>query len=102
MQYKPNSIFSAAESILNEAATKNKPVQKYVLAFQKSINDHEWHHDDDKEMIKMYKNDKADLQRVLDAYKSGDWKRAYRTAENMDTAARDHIHSGIFNQISEA
>jgi hypothetical protein len=66
---------------------------------RETIKNYVWKADTDQDMLDMYAADRADLQKVLDLYEAGQWKRAYKFAQSMDTAPREHIDDLIYDDI---
>lgn len=75
---------------------------KYIEQFEAAIKSHRWDKPNEKDMMEMFAGDRKDLRKVLSLYRQGKWKEAYTYAAHMDTAAREHIPNGIWNEIVEA
>jgi hypothetical protein len=95
--HKPNSIFEAARQVLSEASFV--PNAKAVASFQKTIDKMKpLKGADDAE--KNCEANRAALQKVLDLYKKGKLKDAYKVASDLDTSVRDDIQADIFDEIN--
>ena len=107
VMHKPNSIFEAARQILTEGAPPAID-QKALAKFQKNLDGMKWKASkgDDPEdtaaMTKAVESNKKLLLKVLDLYKNGKWKAAYRVADDLDSSAQDQIPVAIFDAIAEA
>lgn len=51
------------------------------------------------EMRVMYNKDRADMRKVLEAYKAMDYAKAYKLASNLDTIVRDEIPDMVWDVL---
>ena len=55
----------------------------------------------DKKMVEMFKQDKADHYSVMEYMKSGSWNGAYKEWAGMDTASREEITNDAYDLLNE-
>jgi hypothetical protein len=78
---------------------------KHIETFLNVIKNYQWRCEpgdpSNKEMLAMYASDRKDFRKVLSLYRQGKWKEAAEFAGHMDTAARDYIPNGIWEEIND-
>lgn len=79
---------------------KQKPNPQFVAEFKQAIEDYQWDNPDELEMMEMFAKDRHDFETVLSLYQSGDFAAAATKARRIDTAARDYIPEGLWNELS--
>ena len=63
------------------------------------IKTYQWPNRSEKDMMKMFAQDRSDFRKVLALYKAGKWRECAEFAGHMDTGARDHIPNRIWEDI---
>ena len=82
---------------------KHRPLNGIAInQLRHNIQFHRWSHPQDKSMMAMYSADRSDLRKILRLYRDNWWKEAYEHACSMDTAARELIPQGIWDDIQSA
>lgn len=55
----------------------------------------------DKELAKGYRDDAKDLRRVYDLMLDGEYKKARRELEDLDTLVRDQVPNTVYNFLMD-
>lgn len=73
--------------------------KQYIKDFEKAIKAWKAQRGDDKELIACYKNDRADLRKIVSFIKKRQFKEADEAIYELDTVVRDQVPEEIYDLI---
>ena len=95
---KEGAITVGEEDLWPEPPVSSGPNPDYIKEFKEVIDSYTWD-GPEQDMLDMFAMDRDQMNAVLTHYEKGEWEQAKLKARHMDTAARECIPEGIWNDI---